>query len=76
MTPPRATIETITGMLTLPVPTAAQVLGISVAKLRRELPIVAHGYRSKSVTITAMREWLDKKETKPATPGLRVIRTP
>jgi hypothetical protein len=75
MNPPRATIETITGMLTLPVPVAAQVLGISIAKLRRELPVVSHGYRSKSVTISAMREWLDKKETKPATPGLRVIRT-
>lgn len=64
---PQATqqIEAITGALTLPIPVAAQLLGISVRAVRQSMPIVAKGYRTKGVTVAAMREYIAKHSTTP-----------
>ena len=66
MSPARANLETVTGLLTLPLPVAAQIIGTSVATLRRSVPVQARGYRTKTVTVAALREFLEACEEKPS----------
>ena len=58
-------LETITGMLSLPLPVAAQILGISVNTLKKEMPVQRRSYRSVHVTVAAMREYITSKESTP-----------
>ena len=67
------TLEEVVGLTLLPLPVAAQLLGISLPTARRELPIVAQGYRTKAVTVAAMRDYIAKKTT-PQTTNLKILR--
>lgn len=58
-------IDAITGAMTLPIHVVSRILGISAQSVRSQLPIVQKGYRSKEVTIAAMREYLAKHSTRP-----------
>lgn len=51
-------IEELTGTFTVPVHIAARILGLSLRAAKAELPIVDRGYRSKEVSIAAMKEYL------------------
>jgi hypothetical protein len=66
-------LEDVVGLTLLPLPVAAQLLGISVGTARRELPIVQQGYRTKCVTVSAMRDYIAGK-TSPQTTKLQIIR--
>jgi hypothetical protein len=66
-------LEDILGLTLLPLPVAAQLLGISVGKARRELPLIQQGYRTKCVTVSAMREYI-ARQTSPQTTKLQIIR--
>jgi hypothetical protein len=61
-----ALLEDLTGNFTIPVTLAARILGLSLRRLKKELPIVDSGYRSKEVTIRSMREWLQRHEVRKA----------
>jgi hypothetical protein len=50
-TPAETNLEAVTGLMLLPLPVAAQILGISLPTARRELPIVKQGYRTKCVSV-------------------------
>lgn len=66
---PTEKLDAVTGALLLPLPVAAQLLGVSPSIVRKSLPIVVQGYRTKSVSVQSMREYIAKKETK-----LRIIK--
>lgn len=55
---PTDKIEAITDLLTIPVSTAAQLLGISERKAKKVLPVVAMSYRVRVVTIAACRAYI------------------
>ena len=64
-------LEDLTGMLSLPLPVAAQILGIGVNAVKAAMPVQRRGYRSKVVSVAAMREYIAAKE---ATPKKRIIK--
>jgi len=52
-------------LVTLPVATAAQLLGVSVRTVNSEIPVIRKGYRSKCVTVADILAYLDRHESKP-----------
>lgn len=58
------TIEALTGTFTVPVSVAARILGISLRAAKIELPIIDRGYRSKEVSIQAMRDYIEARTRK------------
>jgi hypothetical protein len=64
-TPAEKSLEDVTGLMLLPLPVAAQILGISMVTARRELPIVDQGYRTKSVTVADIRAYIAARKVSP-----------
>ena len=62
----RQQVEDIAGMVVLPMPLVARLLGESPRSLSKKLPVIDKGYRNKGVTIAAIRTHLDSIETSPA----------
>lgn len=75
MSTARQQVEALAGMVVLPMTVAARLLGVSPRNLATKLPIIDGGYRSKGVTIAALRAYLDSIETTPASAPrtLRII---
>jgi len=61
----RQKILAIAGLVTLPVATAAQLLGVSVRTVNSEIPVIRKGYRSKCVAVADILAYLDRHESKP-----------
>lgn len=64
-------LDQVTDMLSLPLPVAAQILGIGVNALKAAVPVQDRGYRSKLVSVAAMREYIARNES---TPKKRIIK--
>lgn len=62
----REQIEAIAGMVVLPLPVAARILGTTARALAKDVPVIRSGYRSKGVAIAAMRDYLDRNTDTPA----------
>ena len=65
-------LDAIVGLVSLPLPVAAQILGMGVNKIKAAMPVQDRGYRSKVVSVAAMREYIAKMEKTPS----RIIRIP
>jgi hypothetical protein len=70
---PTEQLEAVTGALLLPLPVAAQLLGLSLPTARRDLPIVAQGYRTKAVSVASIRSYIAKKE-QTQQPKFRIVK--
>ncbi len=73
MSTPAQRLETVTGLMLLPLPVAAQILGLSVTRARAELPLVQLGYRTKCVSVQDIRDYI-KRKTIPSSTKLQIIR--
>jgi hypothetical protein len=73
MSTPAQRLETVTGLMLLPLPVAAQILGLSVNRARAELPLVQLGYRTKCVSVQDIRDYIERK-TIPSSTKLQIIR--
>ncbi|MGK3946550.1 hypothetical protein ABK046_50355, partial [Streptomyces caeruleatus] len=58
-------LNTVTDMLSLPLPVAAQILGMGVNAVKAAMPVQSRGYRSKVVSVGAMRKYIADKESTP-----------
>jgi hypothetical protein len=71
------TLEEVTGLMLLPLPVAAQLLGISTVTARRQLPLVRVGHRTVCITVADIRQWIASKQQTQVTPpttNLKIIR--
>lgn len=74
---PEENIEAFTGLIHIPLSVASRLIGESPTTLRKRVPLVVRGHRSKEVTIADLRKYVaGNKTTTVAKPNIIRITKP